>query len=337
MTNRLRFFFVIALFAIPLINFAQGGTGKNLLTADSINKPTAYDLIDINYELERTQRTLAKLENSLKETRFEANIDSLLKNKKEFLEKEATEFNDYKPLNLSKFFLENAFRAWQGNQKELITWKKIINDKLTSTQENIDVLNKEKKVWTLSLKKLNQNTDVPIQLKQRISELIRDINKTKKNYSKNKKQYIIWEDKVTDLTLFSNSVIERIRSLQEHLRDNLFVADKPPLWEVKVTKNDVFPISTRFKKAWHENAKTIVNFLSQQNFLGLSIIIFLFLIGFFVIRYYYNKLNYDKEKPGFVNANKILNIHWFASILLIVFTTIILFLSTIPLSLSVPS
>jgi small-conductance mechanosensitive channel len=334
MTNRLRFFFVIALFAIPFINFAQGGSGKNLLTADSINKPTAYDLIDINYELERTQRTLAKLENSLKETRFEANIDSLLKNKKEFLEKEAAEFNDYNPRNLSKFFLENAFRAWQGNQKELITWKKIINGKLTSTQEGIDVLNKEKKVWTLSLKKLNQNTDVPIQLKQRISELIRDINNTKRNYNKNKKQYIIWEDKVTDLTLFSNSVIEKIRSLQEHLRDNLFVADKPPLWKVKVTKNDVFPVSIRFKKAWHENSKTVVNFLSQQNFLGLSVIIFLFVIGFFVLRYYYNKLNYDKEKPGFVNANKIFNIHWFASILLIVFTTIILFLSTIPLSLS---
>ncbi len=332
MRNRLQFVFLFVLLLLSGYTWAQttGVSGKNDTTATV----AAYDLVEINYEMERTRYLLNKLENILKETSFKANIDSLLKAKKVFLKKEASEFNSYNPHNLSKFFLENAFRAWQSNQKELLTWKKIVNDKLEITENNINELKDQKKVWLLSYKELTKNSDVPYQLKQRVSGLIKEIDNSKKEFIAQKKKFIIWEDKITDLILFSNNVIEKITSLQEHLRDNLFVSDKMPLWKVDVKHDEVFPIGIRFKKAWHENSKTVINFISQQNFFGLIIFQILLIIGFFTLRRYYNKQNYDSTVPGFVNANKIFNIHWFATISMLVLISSLLYLSTIPLSLS---
>jgi len=332
--RRIRLFIFSIIFILPSVVLAQGNSKKIELTADTSSQPITYSIVDINFEIEQTQRTLSKLENSLVSTSFELNIDSLLRKKNKFLKKEATDFNNYNPHNLSKFFLENAFRAWNGHQKELLNWKKIVNDKLSSTQEGINTLKKEREIWKLSLENIKKTKGVPIQLLNRVSKLIVKIDKVQSDYIKQKKKFIIWEDKVTDLILFSNDVIEKITALQDYLRDNLFVADKEPLWKVKLYKEDIFPIDEKIEKALHDNSKTVVNFLSQQTFLGLALILALIIFGFFFLRKSYNKLGYDKEKPGFVNANKILNVHWFASSYFLVLIASLLFLPIIPLSLS---
>ena len=334
MVRKLRIIITVLVFLIPFIGVAQSNTKGIELIADSSDKPVSYSVVDINFEMEQTQRTLSKLENSLMETSFEANIDSLLEDKRSFLEKEAADFNNYNPHNLSKFFLENSFRAWQGNQKKLLSWKKNVNEKLSFTQEGINTLKKEHEIWERSLKNLKKTPGVPVQLLNRVSGIINNIDKLKAEYIKQKKKFIIWEDKVTDLILFSNNVTEKITSLQDHLRDNLFVADKEPLWKVKLLKEDVFPINEKIRKAFYDNSKTVVNFFEQQTFLGLTIFLLLVVIGFFYLRKLYNKLGYTAETPGYVNANKIFNQHWFASVFFLLLITSILYLSIIPLSLS---
>ncbi len=329
-----RLLFAALLFFIPLINVAQvSSKGINLL-ADSTNKPVSYSVVDINFEIEQTQRKLSRLENELIETAFETNIDSLLRLKKKFLQREAADFNNRNPHNLSKFFLENSFRAWQGHQKELLTWNKIANDKLALCQNSINTLKEERKIWELSFENLKKNPGVPKELFTRVSGIINKINVLQKKYIKQKKKIIIWEDKVTDLIFFSNNISEKITMLQEHLRDNLFVAGDEPLWKVKVLKEDVFPIGEKIKKAFHDNSKTVVNFVEQQPFFGLAILLILIVIGFFFLRKSYNKLGYNSETPGFANANKILNIHWFATVSFIILIITFLYLSIIPLSLS---
>ena len=334
MISKLRIIVIVLVFLVPFISIAQDKSTTIDLVADSSSKPVSYSVVDINFEIEQTQRTLSKLENALVESSFEANIDSLLRSKKEFLQAEAADFNNFNPHNLSKFFLENTFRAWQGHQKKLLSWKKIVNDKLTTTQSGINTLKEEYKIWDLSLKNLKKTPGVPIQLLNRVNGMLAKINEVKKDYIKQKKRFIIWEDKVTDLILFSNGIIERITALQDHLRDNLFVADKAPLWQVKLYKEDVFPIDEKIGRAFHDNSNTVVNFVEQQSFLGLAIIFALIIIGFFFLRRSYNKLGNSSENPGYVNANKILNTHWFASVFFLLLVTSILYLSIIPLSLS---
>jgi small-conductance mechanosensitive channel len=332
--RRFRLFLIGIIFILPFVASAQNNGKQKNLTADTLNQPITYSIVDINFEIEQTQRTLSKLESSLVTTSFELNIDSLLREKKIFLKKEANDFNNYNPHNLSKFFLENAFRAWNGHQKELLNWKKIVNEKLSSTQEGINALKKEREIWHRSLENIKKTKGVPIQLLNRVSKLIVKIDNIQSEFITQKKKFIIWEDKVTDLILFSNDVIEEITALQDYLRDNLFVADKEPLWKVKLYKEDIFPIDEKVLKALHDNSKTVINFLSQQTFVGLAIVLILIVVGFFFLRKSYNKLGYDKEKPGFVNANKIFNIHWFASSFFLVLIASLLFLSIIPLSLS---
>ncbi len=332
--RRFRLFLFSIIFILPFLVLAQGNSNKNDLAADTSDQSVTYSIVDINFEIEQTERTLSKLENSLVSTSFELDIDSLLRKKNKFLKKEATDFNNYNPHNLSKFFLENSFRAWNGHQKELLNWKKIVNEKLSATQEGINTLKKEREIWHRSLVNIKKTKGVPIQLLNRVSKLIVKIDKVQSEFIKQKKKFIIWEDKVTDLILFSNDVIEKITALQDHLRDNLFVADKEPMWKVTLFKEDIFPIDEKVQKALHDNSKTVINFLSQQTFVGLALVLVLIVVSFFFLRKSYNKLGYDKETPGFVNANKIFNIHWFASSFFLVLIASLLFLPIIPLSLS---
>ena len=142
---------------------------------------------------------------------------------------------------------------------------------------------------------------------------------------------IIREDKLNDIIFQIDDILEEVSKLQQHLRDNLFVANKPVLWKTEFDKSELLPVLPRLKKAWHENAKTVANFSNEVNHVSVLLIGLLIVTLFFLIRRGFSKLDLSEEDPNFVIVRRVFFDHPYSSIISLVFTFLILFFSTIPL------
>ena len=138
-----------------------------------------------------------------------------------------------------------------------------------------------------------------VDLNSRISEVIGDIKDIRKKFVQKKLKLLLIEDKISEITTFNNNIIEEVSQLQQHLRDSLFIASSQPLWKVKVEKSDFSPVKPRLKKVWHENSKTMVNYLKTINLSPFLILIFFITVLFFFLRVKYLKLERDDSDPGY--------------------------------------
>ena len=107
MQKTIIFKLLILIIAVSL-NYSTVSLGQTSTDSTGISAPAPYDLTDINYEIEQTEKRLIKMEYGLALDATVATIDTALKKYVIFLNSQAEEFNEYNPNNLSKFFLENT-------------------------------------------------------------------------------------------------------------------------------------------------------------------------------------------------------------------------------------
>ena len=260
-------------------------------------------------------------------------LDSLIEKQKVFIENEAKEFKQYNTRNLSKYFLENTFRAWSGHKNKLLIWMNQVSDQLAFTQENLVELEYTKSVWELTNENENSVGD-PTQLINRIVEIIKEIEDLELQFLSQRRDLIIREDNIIEIVSITDDVLEEVSELQQYQRDNLFVADKPLLWQTPLNKSELIPVFPKLKKAWHENAKTVNNFSKEINYLYVLLIAALIVLLFFLIRRGFGKLGLSAEDPNFVVVRRVFSDHPFATICSLVITLFILFSPTIPLILT---
>jgi small-conductance mechanosensitive channel len=292
-------------------------------SADTLvqEKLSPISLIDINYEIERLEKDFKKIESSLEPDRRVIAIDSMFRAYKLFLEKEAREFNSYNPYNLSKFFLENAYRLWEGFYLILSGWQNEVNNRLKSVQDNIEQLEQVEQVWKVTLEKAEAD-EGSIELNKRINRIIGTSKEYRTELVKLKWKYITLEDDISDMASFCDDVITKIQQLQRNQQDSLFVAVSPPIWEVKVSKSDYSPLSSRLNKARHENAKILKNYFLTQALNTFWVVVGLIIILFIILRYRYQRKKFDDSHPGHKNVFRIFAKHPFltiASLILVAF------------------
>ncbi len=326
-------------FYIPFIflMFTSFGLfGQQTKMSDSLNTkiPVAIDLLNANNELGQTQNNLVKISENLKAQKFNTNVDSIISEYAKYLHTESQEIDAIKVHSISKFYLENASRGWTEYHTKVSDAIGIIRSKIAVFQQNLNNLEFELKVWKLTLKDFSSKTDVPKELKARIKKMIAEISKLIANYEAKQKKLIIKENKLTDLLILTNDVQDKIQSLRKQLLSNLLVASNPPIWKTSTNRSDVYPISVHLKKVWSINLKSVSIYFTQRSFSWLIFILLMELLVFLFLRNRYNKLNYDESSPGFVNANFVLNQKWIGALLLILFSSTLIILQTIPLTLS---
>ena len=333
---KIKFFvFFSLLLAFPLVHFGQNNLSgdQSVDTTDVKEMPKPIQVVDINFEIERTRKKLVKTTYQLEPKPEIIQLDSLFKEQKIFISKEAEEFKQFNPYNLSKYFLENTYRAWSGYKNKLLKWMGIANGQLVQTQEHLSELSFTKKVWELTYENEKATQD-PSQLMERISEVINEVEELELQFLKYRRKLIIREDDIIDLISSIDDILEEVSQLQQHMRDNLFVANKSKIWETEFNKSELLPVLPRLKKAWHENAKTVSNFSKEINYLYLVLITVFIVLLFFLIKRGYRKLNLTEEDPNFVIVRRIFSDHPYATIISLIITLFILFYSTIPLILT---
>ena len=323
--------------SIFLVVFVQSVTVAQTTTStDSSNLkvPTAISLLNVNTELEQTQNKLTKISQNVKGLAFKSDFDSLIAVYSHFMENEAYDVNEVKAQTVSKFYLENGLRSWTGYQQRVKDALNDVGNRLATLKKNIDNLKYEKEVWQLTLNNATSTADVPKELKSQIRKMVTQILKSEKDFEAKQKGLILQENKLTDLLITTNDVLDKIQNLKKQMRASLFVPSEPVLWRSSLKRSDVFPVSEHLKRVWNINKRSVRNYFAQQNFLLILLILLLEVVAFTFLRNRYNKLGYDDSKPGFVNANFVFNTKRTSSLLLILLSTILIVLKIIPLSVS---
>ena len=329
-------FFIISLFLKPVDLNAQIFSNKKSYEFDSTGqvKPRAIKLIEINSSFEYTNKEINKYTKELANIRFRIDIDSLIKKQGAFLREEAELFNAYNPNNLSQYFLENDYRAWISYQLKLKEANNIINEKLEQIEQVLRNLEFEYEIWQLTKKKMYRTKNVPPGIKNKINQVLFDLSNLIEQYELIKKKLLIWDNKITDLLLLSNSVVSKINTLQRNLRDSLFVRNEPPIWKVEVDTSDIFPVGGKLKRSFNDNIRIIKNFAFQHKFNWIFFFALLVTFLFFALRKKYLQAGFDNSKKRHKKIMVIFEKHWFASYLLLLLTLGLSILSIMPLSLS---
>lgn len=292
------------------INFAflqnnLANTPQSEQDSTTTGAPQPIELVEINFEIERVEKIFSKIENNLgPDDRF-IEIDSNFQDYKIFLEKESEEFKAYNPYQLSKYFLESTYLSWEGFNLKLDEWQSEINNKIISVLDDLSNLDDIKQEWRLTLES-EELANEPEEVKGRIREIIKKANDIRHELQKQKRQLILLEDDITDMTSYCNEITEEVTTLQQHLRDSLFIATSLPIWHVKITKSDYTPVMQRLNKAKHENAKTLRNYFETENLGTFWITIIMIISLFILIRYRFIKLNFNDTDPEYKDIVKIL-------------------------------
>jgi len=208
--------FLIGIVCALLMQFvqAQSESPKQVQTdTAAIIQPAPIPFVDINFRIEHTRKQITEISEDLDLRKETMDIDSIVDAWDSFLEKEARDFNEYNPHNLSKFFLENTYRAWEGYKQKLSTWKSMINNRLGSTESNIKDLKFVRKEWRLTLESSSEEVKAP-ELAERIESIIADINTMIDEYNIKIAYLLNLEAKITDATSYSDLIIADVDKLQ---------------------------------------------------------------------------------------------------------------------------
>lgn len=309
----------------------QSGTENQMSDSTSlIESPKPIQIVDINFEIERTRKKLVKLSYALETNAQFIELDSLLAEQESFMLKEAGEFKQFNPQNLSKYFLENTYRAWTSYNNKVQNWMELINDEVATSQDYLDELEVTRQVWELTLEN-GKDMDDPWQLIESITEVIREIDELELKFLSYRREMIIREDNAIDLISYGDDIIEEVSQLQQNIRDNLFVANKPTLWETSLSGDDFLPFFKRLNKAGRENAKIIRNFMEEVKYLYVLLFILFVTSLFLIIRRLYSNLGHSEEDANYVVVKRVFFSHPFATLISIVITLFIVLNSTIPL------
>ena len=308
-------------------------TGQTVIDSAEVSETEPIELTNINYELEKVEKNFKKMESLLKPDGRMVFIDSVFRDYRSFLENQAGEFKAYNPFNLSKFFLENSYRLWEGFSMRLSGWRNEVNNRLTAVQDDIDQLDNTIRVWQMTNEtdELREEAD---ELSTRLSQVIDKAESYRKELSKRKRSLIILEDQIAQASSFCNDIISEILQLQQNQRDSLFIAVTPPLWDVSVTRADYAPVNSRLTKWWHENAKILRNYFRTQSLRPLLIWSIFLVLMFFLLRRSYLKKKFDDSYPGHKHIIRVFVKHPFATPLSLVLVSFHLFFPSYPLVLN---
>jgi len=287
-------------------------------------RPQAIPLVDVNFRIEETRQLIADISDELEySSKLEA-IDSLIVLRQDFLNEEAESFRDYNPYNLSKFFLENTYRAWEGYYTQLDGWKSTINQALASSKDNITDLEFYLKEWELTLESTKEANESP-EMRQRIGVVIKGLKEAISGFDSKVNELVELEANITDAMTFSDVIMEDVGQLQQNLRDSLLIAREKPLWQISLQLENMDYFKGRIHKLSQENSKVIYNYFNSLNLSLFFITILVITLLLIQLRKRYFRLRGVHQLRGYMDARRILKESFYATLCaLYVFTFIFL-------------
>ena len=329
-----RIILTAVLLMLSVVIYAQEKPG----TADSqdstkVIKPQSIPLVDINLRMEQTRQLIADLTDDLAYSSEIEEIDSLIVVRNDFLNEEAESYHDYNPYNLSKFFLENTYRAWEGYYTQLDGWKTKVNQALARSKDHITDLEFDLKEWQLTIESTEEANQSP-EIRQRIGEVINGLNETIDGFNSKAKELVELEATITDAMTFCDGIMENVGQLQQNLRDSLLIAREKPLWNISLHFENMDYFKGRINKLSQENSKVYKNYFKSLNLTFYFITILVITLLLIQLRRRYFKIKQVHQLRGYTDARRILKESFFATLLALYVFSFILIVPYNPLAFS---
>lgn len=308
-----------------LAPLAEGLTQKDTAKVD---KKQRYKAAEIAFEIERINRSIKEGEKKIDSYENIAKIDTSFEKLRVQVQHEFDEFDQLNALNnVSRFFLINTKRIWNGYRSQLELWQTDLTNRIESLVAISEKTKKEEKLWEETSKHLNTQA-IPDDLNKRISTTINRLEDLETRVFKALEKITILDSKMIDQVIEIDEQIESIELLHRSYRKDLLKATKPVIWKIPMAGSFEGSFSDQLDKAWTENRISLKNSLPSLNthvkdfiFWSLSIIVFISLLAYF---YKNKKLAGKSVNTGDINE-LIIHKPILAIVYLIIFAFYLLF------------
>ena len=240
------FFYTLFISFITIIIFSNSAKAESFQSdTDSLE---VISISDINYNIEKAKRTISRITFDDPGKKELVKIDSSLNSLKIFLETQSDEFYSFNETTLSKVFLANTYRIWNGYNSRLKRIQKTNNNRFKRTDEDARTLISLSKSFTKTRNELNREGDYQLIL-QRIDELLSQIDQKKKENYTFINNTIRIEDKITELLVFIDHIIGDTQRLLDQKKINTFKRTNPFIWQTTLDDGKYSDAKSRASRA----------------------------------------------------------------------------------------
>lgn len=236
----LLFFFTLSCSILLYHNsgYAQANNPtSNADTTKVIKVIEAVPIANIGTETESTLVKIREIRNKIKPTNSELEIDTLMPNKLETVEKLKKDLDLEEIEEMSRTQAENLKNDINQMRIQLDGWRSL----LTKKTEEINAMKVElgdfKTKWD---KTLNQDRDekLPQQVTERIKTNLKEINTLNKELTERNNALLTKQDELTGALIFIDEVLNSITNTEQSYRDQIYTIDSPPLWQMFSVEKD---------------------------------------------------------------------------------------------------
>ncbi|MCD4665484.1 MAG: mechanosensitive ion channel [Bacteroidales bacterium] len=250
-------------------------------------------LSEISTKIEEINNKINKINDKLQPDPKLIEIDSIILQKKEFLQTEQKRTNEtLDQLSLRK--IDDVINEWKAYSNELKNYRSTIIKKAEELESNIEYLSITIKTWELTNKTIKEQKG-PAETQSRVREEIAGLKSIEKKIRKKQDQIFKLQNNITDLILLTDQMINILEKEQLNWQSEYFRQDSPALWNTSDTTFQRSQFKDSFSFTLKGNIKTIKVFV-KNNSGGLYLQLFIF-IALVLIFYLFHRKIKSTEIP----------------------------------------
>ncbi len=282
------------LMILPLILFVNNLAAIDIIPASADTTKTVelkpYRIHEINSEIEKAEKKFNRMTYILSPEASVRKVDNDFRVYQITLQKEFQELKAIKVSHYTKFVLDNTYFIWSDFNIKLKGWQTKINSKIKGNREYISELENMDKRWLLTLNNQSFINESEL-LKSRIQAVIDEAGKNKSKFLEREKELMALENEIARESSFCTDIVEGVVQHQVDLRDSLFVASVPALWNATLVSEHDQPGISNLKNFWYRTTKTVRIYLSSEH-KSLIFALFLFCaVLVFSIKFSFTRFN----------------------------------------------
>jgi len=220
-------------------------------------------LANVGTETEKTLAIIREIKGKIKPSKVELELDSLIPEKLELVEKlkKETDLEEIGTMSLKQ--TDNVKNDVNQLKTQLEGWR----SRLTNGVEELNKLKSElaeQKIKWEKTRDLEREEKLPDQFAERLSTNLKEVNGLNKELVARNNYLLTKGDQLTGALIYLDEVLNAILKTEESRRSNIFMIGSPPLWQVFSIEQDTLSRTKRVQNIIKARSSDYRNF--RENF-----------------------------------------------------------------------
>ena len=263
-SSRIIFFLGLILFVIQCFSFSsaaslqsQGG-GKDTLKIEVL----PVEITNIGQETESTLGKIRDIKSSLKPSKDELSIDTLMPNKLAEIEELLNQINDEELETMDFRRSENLRSDLSQNKIQLENWQNTLSEQLEDLEFEKRELADLITMWEKTLD-VDREEELPEKVLSRIQSNLDSLKKLEKQLVARNNVLLDKNEDLTPAIVSLDDILSKLDNSQAKRR-KLFTIDSPPLWQAySLQSQDTIPFNQQLKDVVKANSKDFDVFINN--------------------------------------------------------------------------